>query len=337
MTLATIVNRLLAEGSIERVRVNRYRINNSMRVRDLNVRAEQIVTLSEVHTIFATGSESEGYRFRRSSEYQFIPRRYRIWQQARTEITYTVAEPRRPEPERQPLRTINRGSYHSHGDGTHRTGIEEALRAIPAESDGVRRSYGLEWEIYALSATQEDKLARLLDTLPRHFTESDGSLSSRGVEIVFLPLGRDKIKEVWVKLQTFCHENGVDMQNTGAHLTYGVNNTDIIDRQDLQIRLNRVALAIKASSTQQAIRSVFGRDFTGYACLPSSTTQMGHSMSFSASRGNSAYELRLCNWQGDIEKITAMMDATEFVFHRVFTAQDFMNIFTVMGADCSGI
>lgn len=338
MTLATLTNRLMAEGTIVRERVNRYSIQRSIRARNLDLRVGTIVTLNQVHQIFAV-QEGSDYRFRRLDERAEIPF---VFRNPATSFTTHDAEftTRRLFAESEPapvLRRITRDSYHSHGDGIRRNGIEEALRAIPAESDGVRRSYGLEWEIYSLTEQQEDKLARLLDTLPRHFTERDGSLGTTGVEIIFLPLGRAKIKEVWNTMQRFCRENNICMDNTGAHLTYGIDDSEIHNVSDLQIRLNRVALAIKATSTQQAIKSVFGRDFTGYACLPNSTTSSGHSMSFSASRGTSAYELRLCNWQGDIEKITAMMDAIEFVFHRTFRAQDFMKIFEIMGANCSGI
>lgn len=332
MTLATIVNQLLREGSIERVAVNRYRIKASLRTIDLGISAlpaNRIFTLTQIHRIFAYGGNESS-----PTTYGIRSRAYGpIWEEFGFPTEAPRAEVRRPEPPRP--RTISRGGYHSHGNGTSRDGLDRALLAIPRDEDGVRRSFGLEWEINALTTTQEDKLARLLDTLPAHFTERDGSLNSTGVEIIFLPLGREKIIEVWNKLQSFCRENSVDMDGAGAHLTYGVSNSDISDITDLTVRLNRIALSVKAVGTQTQIRNLFGRDFTGYARLPQSTTESGHAMSWSASRGCSAYELRLCAWKGNIEKITEFMRATECVFHRPIAAQDFLKIFEIMGADTS--
>lgn len=321
MRLSTIVNTLLAEGSIERVRVNWYRVLNTARTRQLNIPEGTLLhPRAAVHNEFAVQvAEGDNY------VYRTIPRPERMPGQE---------APRPVEP--PVLRTIRRDCYHSHGSGTCRYGIEEALARIPHDEDGVRRSFGLEWEVYSLDRRQEDKLARLLDTLPAHYTERDASLGGGGVEIIFLPLGLEKIREVWNTLQNFCRENNVRMDGAGAHITYGVSNSEV-GNSDLQIRINRIALAVKAASTQSAIKAVFGRDFTDYAALPQSTTTHGHSNAWSASRGDSAYELRLCAWQGDIEKITNFMLATEFVFHRTFTARDFIKIFEIMGSDCSGM
>lgn len=324
MTLATIVNRLKAEGSIEPVRVNRYVLNETARVRSLGLRVYDSngnkveYTLQQIHELFAVPMGSE-YAFR------LVQRPSSIHESTQTRVD-------REAP--RVYRTITRGCYHDSGSGTSRRGVSEALAQIPLDEDGVRRSFGLEWEINALDRDQEDKLARLLDTMPRHFTERDASLTSCGVEIIFLPLSREKIIEVFTTLQNFCRENHVGMDGTGAHITYGVSNAHVSD-SDLQIRINRIALSVKAACTQREIRSVFGRDFTGYASLPRSTTERGHSNAWSASRGNSAYELRLCHWQGDINKITEFMVKTEFVFNRTFRAQDFMEIFRIMGSDAS--
>lgn len=331
MTLATIVNRLKAEGSIEPVRVNRYKINRTVRTIRLGIRPFEeephLYTLSEIHGLFAVQQGTE-FTFRTepvrtASRVSSIP-----------PYIHRGEAQERPAPARV-YRTITRNSYHSSGSGTDRTGVREALEAIPMDEDGVRRSFGLEFEIYALNRDQEDKLARLLETMPRHFTERDASLSSTGVEIIFLPLSRAKIIEVFNTLKRFCEENGVSMEGTGSHITYGVSNAHVTG-SDLQIRINRIALAVKAACTQNAIKRVFGRDFTGYASLPRSTTEQGHSNAWSASRGNSAYELRLCNWKGDIEKMTEFMVKTEFVFNRTFTATDFVDIFNIMGADIAG-
>lgn len=323
MTLATIVNRLKAEGSIEPVRVNRYVLNETARVRSLGLQVyisgdvKKEYTLQEIHSMFAV-HYGLGYTFRIAARPSFIHEQTPL---ASAEPAYVY-------------RTITRECYHDSGSGTSRRGVSEALEQIPLDEDGVRRSFGLEWEINALNREQEDKLARLLDTMPRHFTERDASLTSRGVEIIFLPLSREKIIEVFTTLQNFCRENRVDMDGAGAHITYGVSNAHVSE-SDLQIRINRIALSVKAACTQREIRSVFGRDFTSYASLPRSTTERGHSNAWSASRGNSAYELRLCHWQGDINKITEFMVKTEFVFNRTFRAQDFMEIFRIMGSDAS--
>lgn len=311
MKQETLINLLMREGTIERIRVNRYHVNDTTRAQAFGVTGS-LFTTQQVLSIFAL----------------------------RDPVQFLVLRPiptvrSAPAPEPEPLRTIRRDDYHDNGSGICRHGAAEALNAIACDPDGVRRSFGLEWEICNLTAQQEDKLARLLDTLPAHFTERDGSLGSRGVEIIFLPLGKDDYIRVWNTLKDFCQNNCVEMTGTGAHTTYGVSDSEITEVSDLQIRLNRVALAIKATSTQGAIKRVFGRDFTGYATLPGSTTYTSHSNAWSASRGLTAYELRLCNWQGNVEKIVALMKATEFVFHRTFNAQDFINIFTLMGSDCS--
>lgn len=325
MTLASLVNRLRDEGTIEQVRVNRYKVNPTVRQQVLSVDPTRLYTLREIHAIFCEPDGVVGYRFRVSSITSFT-------------TTSARQAPVTPPPA---LRTITRNSYHSSGQGVDRRGVPEALRSISPDVDGVRRSYGLEYEIYSLTREQEDKLVRLLDTLPAHTTERDGSLRDDGVEIVFLPLGEQQLKDTWAKLTAFVNENGVDMQRTGAHITYGVSNANTTV-SDLQIRLNRVALAIKATAAQRKIKEVFGRDFThggmtpNYCQLPTSTTFSAHSNALSAARGNSAYECRLCNWQGNIDKIVEFMKKTEFVFTRPFTAQDLIDIFTLMGSDSQG-
>lgn len=320
MTRATLVNRLKAEGSIEQVRVNRYRINDTSRVRGLGITVGLILTLNQVHEKFLIqiGPTEGDWHFRTPTQ--------------RSEPTSTY---RAPEQQRTVLRRITRNGYHSSGSGADRNGVQEALARISTDDDGVRRSFGLEWEIYALTETQEDALARLLDTLPPHYTERDGSLGSTGVEIVFLPLEEGKIKQVWNTLTNFCRTNNVSMGGTGAHLTYGVSNSETTV-QDLQIRLNRAALAVKSVATQRAIKEVFGRDFTGYARLPQSTTYSEHSNAFSARRGEAAWECRLCSYGGNIDKIVEFLKGIECVFHRPFNAQDFLGLFSTFGSDTAG-
>lgn len=331
MTRQQITQSLIARGTIVRQRVNRYTIVRTYS--GYNFGAHEF-TRDEILEMFAnnrTGSDSDWYLLTREPNF---PERFRVSDSRPQLVPDSQAHPQ-PVPV---FRTISRDSYHSNGSGTGRYGIDEALRAIPADADGVKRSYGLEWEINRLDPQQEDKLARLLDTLPRHFTERDGSLGSSGVEIIFLPMSKAQYIDTFTKLQAFCRENRVDMNNTGAHTTFGVSNSQILSsavNSDLQVRLNRIALAVKAASTRRAIKRVFGRDFTGYARLPSSTTYVEHSNAWSASRGTSAYELRLINWEADVNKVVNFMEATQFVFYRPFTARDFMAIFEAMGADVS--
>lgn len=228
------------------------------------------------------------------------------------------------------LRTIRRLGYHR-GERN----VLEALERIPLDIDGVRRSYGLEYEIYSLDETQEDKLAKLLDTLPPHITESDGSLRESGVEIVFEPMSEAIYRETFLKLKQFVIQNDISMENTGAHTTYGVNNA-MSSKKDIQIRLNRYALAIKSVALQRNIESMFGRDFSSYCQLPQTTLADHHSNAFSNNgRNSTCWEMRLMNWKADIEKVIELFKITETVFYRPTNANDFIKIFNLMGADTS--
>lgn len=325
MTASQLVNILLSDGAIERVSVNRYRIRSTYYTRTVApsyISENSLYTRPDITRILAEGEDPDGFRLRS------VP--------ATPSSRYYVESDTRPT-QRVVRRTITRNSYHSTGGGTSRTGIREALAAIPFDSDGVRRSFGLEYEIYSLTEEQEDKLARLLDTLPAHVTERDASLQSTGVEIVFLPMSAAQYIDTWNKLKQFVQENHVSMDSgssnmAGAHTTYGVSNSSV-STDDLQIRLNRLALAVKSVGTQRQIKALFGRDFGNYRSLPNSTTTREHSNAFSASRGDSAWECRLCSWNGDAEKIVEFLKATEFVFNRVFRASDFVRIFEIMGCD----
>ena len=67
-----------------------------------------------------------------------------------------------PQEQQQTLRTLDRRSYHSNCDfNGQRRFVTEALERIQPDDDGVKRSFGIEYEIYTLTAEQEDKLARL--------------------------------------------------------------------------------------------------------------------------------------------------------------------------------
>ncbi len=244
------------------------------------------------------------------------------------------------EEERHILRTINRDGYHQNGSGSDRAGVREALEQIPFDEDGVRRSFGIEYEVYDLTEEQEDKLARLLDTMPAHHTERDGSLGNNGVEIIFMPVGADKFIEIVTTLAQFVRENNVKMDAdsrgfamAGMHITYGVSNSEAT-RNDLQIRLNRFALAVKSIGTVGQIKSLFGRDFGRYRELPQMTTTSAHSNAFStAGRPSSCWECRLPSWQCDPTRMVQFFKATEVAFHHPVTKEDFVAVFDIIGGN----
>lgn len=324
MTSTQLINILIGDGSVERVSVNRYKIHSTYYTRSVarqHISNTRLYTREELLRCVADEYDADRWRLLRSGG-------------SSTQSGTTSTQPTRVEV----LRTITRRSYHSSGSGTERDGVDEALRNIPVDADGVRRSFGLEYEIYSLTREQEDKLARLLDTLPPHVTERDGSLDDTGVEIVFLPMSADKYIDTWNKLKQFVTDNRVCMEEgsrmAGAHTTYGVSNARV-STEDLQIRLNRLALAVKSVGTQRKIKGMFGRDFGNYRELPNSTTYRGHSNAFSASRGVTAWECRLCAWGGDAERIVKFLKRSEFVFNRTFQPQDFMDVFDILGGDTS--
>ena len=246
----------------------------------------------------------------------------------------------RNEEGRHILRTINRDGYHQNGSGSNRAGVQEALEQIPFDEDGVRRSFGIEYEVYDLTEEQEDKLARMLDTMPAHHTERDGSLGRRGVEIIFMPVGAAKFIEIVTTLAQFVSENNVTMDAdsngivmAGMHITYGVSNSEAT-RSDLQIRLNRFALAVKSIGTVRQIKSLFGRDFGRYRELPQTTTTSAHSNAFStAGRPSSCWECRLPSWQCDPTRMVQFFKATEVAFHRPVRKEDFVAVFDIIGGN----
>lgn len=245
------------------------------------------------------------------------------------------------------LRTLNRERYHNNCDSNgQRTFVTEALERIQPDEDGVKRSFGIEYEIYSLTPEQEDKLAYLLDTLPQHDVERDGSLESSGVEIVFAPVDAATYIEIVTKLGNFVRDNGIRMEDgycmAGMHTTYGVSNAEA-SKQDLQIRLNRMALAVKSVATQQQIKEVFGRDFGHYRELPGQSSDRNallynaHGNAFSTNgRPSNCWENRLVSWQCNPTKLVEFFKATEFAFHRPVEAQDFMKVFEIMGSNTDG-
>lgn len=235
------------------------------------------------------------------------------------------------------LRTISRSGYHS---VNREQMVANALAAIPADADGVVRSFGLEYEVYSLTAEQEDKLARLLDTMPAHITERDGSLGNGGVEIVFAPVGADKYIEIVNTLKQFVIENHVVMESAfgmaGMHTTYGVSNPEA-SKSDLQVRLNRFALALKSVATVSQIKGLFGRDFGNYRELPRSNNYTSHVNAFSTNgRPATCWECRLPSWSCNPEGLVKFFKVTESAFHRPFTIQDLTNMYQIIGGGHDG-
>lgn len=229
----------------------------------------------------------------------------------------------------RPVRRIRRHTYQSQARN-----ITEALDRLEEDADGVKRSYGIEYEIGGLTPEQESELAYLLDTLPPHVTEADSSLSSTGVEIVFEPMSKEVATKTVATLRKFVIDNGVDMRNAGMHTTYGVSN-GTTSRTDLVIRLNRVALAIKSVGLRENIKSLFGRDFSYYCCLPNSLTDENRYRAFNV-RNSSAFEARLIQWDADFEKVTELFSILEVLFYRMFTAEEFIKLFNLLGGTADG-
>lgn len=223
-------------------------------------------------------------------------------------------------------RRIERFDYHSQSRN-----VAEALERIPFDKDGVRRSYGIEFEIYALTEEQESALAYLLDTLPPHVTERDASLSDTGIEIVFEPLGRKDAVRVVKELQNFVREHDVHMYNTGMHITFGVSNSEATE-EELVVRTNRLALAVKAVGTRESLIELFGRDFNDYARLPGNLLSTMRHRAFRV-RSSSCWECRLIDWSCDIDRVMEFFEATEVLFHRPFKVEDFMRIFRLLGSN----
>lgn len=306
MNQDVFINKLLELGVIVRVRRGWYSIANPWN-------ANSTLEFDRAYLCRKFGIETSEGRLRFNLE---------ALQEVLPEGSSIVSTSRR-------VRTIARNRYSSMPRN-----IGEALSRIPEDADGVRRSYGVEYEIYSLTTEQESDLAYLLDTLPPHVTEYDGSLSSRGVEIIFEPMTKAELIKVVKKLGEFVVSKGVDMDGTGMHITFGVSNS-IVNHNDLTIRMNRLALAIKAVSTQQAITRVFGRDFTSYARLPGSLTDATRYRAFNV-RNSSAVECRLVKWNCNIEKMLELLEASMVLFRRPFEAADFNKMFEIMGSSTDG-
>lgn len=294
VNIDVFINELLRRGVIERVRRGRYMIPEMSSSLEYD--------RGSLHRLFGIEVEPGRFRFCEDVIRAFTP----------------VGGPRK--------RTIERFDYHSQSRN-----IEAALARIPFDKDGVKRSYGIEFEINALTEEQEDALARLLDKLPPHVTERDGSLSDTGVEIIFEPMSRELAIATVKKLQAFVMENDVDMNNTGMHITFGVSNSQATEEQ-LTVRLNRLALAVKAVGTRESLIELFGRDFNDYARLPGDLLSMMRHRAFRV-RNSSCWECRLVDWSCNISKVMEFFRVTEVLFHRPFKAEDFMKVFRLLGSN----
>lgn len=316
-----VINRLIQRGVIERsVRRGRYFIVDEDRAftRDRNYILERFATHP---TDIATG--------------EILVDRYLLNHQAiAVALIGRIDHEAQQEPVARPHRTITRYSYHT-GDRDYDTYIQR----VPVDADGVRRTFGLEYEVYALNSDQESELAYLLDTLPAHVTERDGSLGCGGVEIVFMPMSAADYIATVNKLKQFVTANGISMEyngcgdGAGMHTTYGVSNFEA-SKTDLQIRLNRYALAMASLASKQKIKEIFGRTFGNYRSLPENTMTMVHSNAFSCNgRPRSCWECRLPSWRADPAKLVEFFRITETVFHRPFNATDFAKLYEFLGAN----
>ena len=109
------------------------------------------------------------------------------------------------------------------------------------------------------------------------------------------------------------------------------------NKADLQIRLNRLALSVKAVGTQRQIKRLFGRDFGNYRDLPTSTTYDTHSNAFSThGRTVNCWECRLTDWKCDAERMVEFFNITERAYFGPVGAAAFSRIFDILGADTDG-
>ena len=231
------------------------------------------------------------------------------------------------------LRKINRLGYHQ----GHRN-VYEALNRISFDADGVKRAFGIEYEIYKLTAEQEDKLARLLDTLPSHVCERDGSLGENGIEIVFDPMSKSDFVKTINTLKEFVTTNNVQMKlddetMAGCHVTYSIQNLNdsiSVYRPRFQARLNRYAMLICAIASTPEIRRVFGRGFGRYRTCPNNVNAMEHSNAFSINgRSGNAWECRLPSWEMNPEAIAEFFKITESVYERPLMQEDIEKLFNL--------
>lgn len=278
-------------------------------------------------------------------------------EEAVTTTAEAVADAVREEHAR-PLRHLSIGYYHQNGQGTSRVGLQAALNRITADSDGVKRSFGVEYEIYTLTEQQQSELCYLLDDLPPCKAEHDGSLGAGGVELIFDPVGKEDYIRIVKTLRTFIEEQGIYMidhstgRGAGMHTTYGVSNSHVRDTDTIRVggysvpliqaRLNRISSLIKVTATQQQVKTLFGRYFTGYAQSSFSQGESSYlrynahenSMSINGRQPldhiYTCWEFRLLAYECDPEKVVEFFKATEWVFHRTMHTEDISAMLNVL-------
>lgn len=233
-----------------------------------------------------------------------------------------------------------RGEYHS----ISRKKFDDYLNAIPYDSDDIRRSYGLEYEIYHLNEWQTHCLTLLTPILPYHIVEKDGSLGYTGLEMIFAPMDREYLKATVNILHKFVKLLNIDMQNTGMHITYGLKYKDNDKQQlaedegtsyqfssstnNIQLRLNRLIFTLCATATHDQLVSIFGRTFNNYALMPSRTSDWGRYLAMTNSnRKGTVFEFRLPKYNCKIDKVVEFLKLTDFVYERGLNKDDLLKIY----------
>lgn len=215
--------------------------------------------------------------------------------------------------------------------------VQENLDKIENDYDNIKRSFGIEYEIFNLTNDQKQKLMQVLRNLPEHEIERDASLGCDGVEIVFYPMNEKNFVKVVTTLKEFVDTNRVVMGRNeatmaGMHITYGVSNATST-KQDIQIRLNKIALLLRSIATKEQIKALFGRDFGLYRQLPDAMnpTTSDHSNAFSNyGRNETCYECRLSDYRCNALKMVEFLKATEYVFTRQMNAFDLQKIYSIL-------
>lgn len=251
-----------------------------------------------------------------------------------------------------PRVTLEQNRYHHFADDDdYKNYIKECINRIPADMDGVRRSYGLEYEIYSMSTNDRSDLSYLLRHLPKCHPENDGSLGPGGVELVFDPMGEEDYINTVKTLKEFVERHHIVMRGgsteAGMHTTYGVSNSEchnaLNERENgvpfIQLRLNRISAMMHIAGKKDNIRNTFGRYFGHYR---RSSLELGgvsefihvdtHENAMSIHGRDpvdgifTCYEFRLPNWQADPEKVVKFFKATEWIFHREWKPSDMLSL-----------
>lgn len=239
--------------------------------------------------------------------------------------------------------------HHFADDNDYKNYVKECLERIPLDTDGVRRSYGLEYEIYSMTFNERSDLSYLLRHLPKCHPENDGSLGPGGVELVFDPMGEEDYINTIKNLKEFIEIHNIKMKGdsteAGMHTTFGVSNSECRNQENeyengtpfIQIRLNRITAMMHIAGKKDNIRNTFGRYFGYYR---HSSLELGGANGFirvdthenaMSIHGRdpvdgifTCYEFRLPNWQADPEKLVKFFKATEWIFHREWKPSDML-------------